>query len=64
MAIIAVGGEELAAAVSCPGTGGAPAASACPAPAAKHSAKDKTPALKTAMERRGGFTENAPFDLL
>jgi hypothetical protein len=64
MAIIAVGGEELAEAASCPATGGALAASAFPAPATMHGEKHKTPAAKTAMERRGGFTENTSFDLL
>jgi hypothetical protein len=62
MLTIATGGDELAAAASWSPTGDG-LGGALPAPDAKHVATQKTPAAKTATERRGGFTENTPFDL-
>jgi hypothetical protein len=59
MFTIAIGGDELAVVTSWSPTLGAAGGT----PDAKHVAKQKTPAVNTPTERRGGFIENTPFDL-
>jgi hypothetical protein len=59
---IATGGDELALAASW-SSAGKVLSGALPAPDAKQVATQRIPAANTATERRGGFKENAPFDL-